>query len=347
MDGRPAGSLRSRPGRLVLGVLLVAGALAACGHDQARPAPTVTPLEGTVVAVVGDVAEAGRTSHARQAAALVAGHAPPVDAVLLAGDNARYGTGAVGVSLREYYRTDWAPPEEANWGQFDAIAFPQSGNHEYAEPGATGYYQYFAQRLDAIAALPSYHGQVEASGAGWYSFDLGGWHVVSLNSECEAVGGCAKGSPQERWLESDLAEHAAMPMLAVWHVPRFACGGHRGSVELQAIWGDLAAAGADLVFNGHDHYYQRWKPLDRAGQLDPQDGVTELIVGSGGVTPNTTCTFGEFRIAAQRGGEPAIGVLFLTLAPDGRYSFEYRLARDGSLFDAGSGVSHHAAPAVR
>ena len=328
-------------GRLGLGILLVAVAFPACGHDQARSAPPSPPVEGTVVAVVGDIAEAGRTSHAQQVAALITGHSPPVSAVLLAGDNARYGTGVSGISLLEYYRQYWAPPAQANWGQLDAIAFPQAGNHEYGEPGAKGYFEYFASRFAAIEALPSYHGEAEVSSAGWYSFDLGGWHVVSLNSQCSAVGGCGGGSPQERWLASDLAGHAGMPLIAVWHVPRFACGGHPGAVELQAVWADLVVAGADLVFNGHDHYFQRWKPLDASGRIDPQNGVTEMVAGSGGVTPTSVCWPADTRIAAQRGDAAGIGVLFLALAPDGRYSFEYRLASDGSVFDAGSGVSHH------
>jgi hypothetical protein len=341
-DGPVGCEPRAALGGLRLAVLLLAGAFPVCGHDQTRSMPNYTPVEGTVVAVVGDIAQAGRTSFGRQTAALIAGHSPPASAVLLAGDNARYGTGVSGIGLLEYYQTYWASPAQANWGQFDAISFPQSGNHEYGEPGARGYFDYFAPRFAAIDSLPDTHGQPGVTGAGWYSFDLDGWHVVSLNSQCDAVGGCGVGSPQERWLASDLADHAGRPLIAVWHVPRHACGGHPGAVEMQAIWADLVAAGADLVFNGHDHYYQRWRPLDASASVDPQNGVTELIVGSGGVTPTSVCWPADSRIAAQLGGAPGIGVLFLALAPDGRYSFEYRLAGDGSLFDAGSGVSHHA-----
>lgn len=298
----------------------------------------------TVVAIAGDMVEAGRTAHARANAALIAGHKPRVSSVLLAGDCVRYYY--IG-GLLNYFHTFYRPATEADWGQFDSVAFPQTGNHEYCSVlgDAKGYFQYFAARMKAIEGLPSYHGFVNVVGKAYYSFDLNGWHVVSLNSNCWAVGGCEAGSPQETWLRQDLAAHQRMPIIAVWHEPRYACGGaHEGATTMQAIWADLYQAGADFVFNGHNHYYQRWRPLDAAApkaNVDSSRGLTEIVVGGGGSSTYTVCSPPDSRIAKHIGGDEGMGVFFLALSSNGSYSFEYRLKRDGSVFDSGSGRSHH------
>jgi hypothetical protein len=331
-------------------VLALAALLTACTNNgtavrgpRSAPPPWGPGATLADVAVIGDIAQAGRTDRARATAALVSGHQPAVQAVLLSGDNARFGVGASGISLLEYYRTYWASPSEANWGQFDDIALPTPGNHEYGETDAQGYFTYFAARLRAITALPGYSGAADVVGKGWYSLDLNGWHIISLNSMCSAVGGCGPGSPQEQWLAQDLAAHPGVPIVAVWHEPRYACGGHNDVPEMQTLWADLVAAGADLVFGGHNHFYQRYKPLDAAtpAAVDELRGLTEVIDGSGGVTPYAVCSTVDPRVAAQIGGEPSAGVVFLTLASDGGWELEYRLVSDGSVFDAASGMSHH------
>jgi len=315
-------------------------------NGELRGPPFTQPLwsaGATLVslAVVGDIAQAGRTDRARATAALVTAQRPRVQAVMLSGDNARFDTGVSGISLLDYYRTYWAPPAEANWGQFDDIAFPTPGNHEYVEASARGYFDYFGRRLKAITTMAGYAGAADVVGRGWYSFDLDGWHVVALNSACSAVGGCERGSAQELWLAQDLAAHPGVPLLAFWHEARFACGGHGDVPGMQDLWADLVAAGADLAFAGHDHFYQRYRPLDAAGAVDAALGVTEVVAGSGGVSPYKVCSPPDPRIAAQIGGEPSAGVVFLTLASDGGWALEYRLASDGSVFDSASGMSHH------
>ncbi len=309
--------------------------------DPGGPGPGATVV---TVAVASDIAQAGRTEYARETAALVTGHTPAVSAVLLGGDNARFGVGASGISLLDYYRTYYAPPAEGDWGQLDDLAFPQSGNHEYAEADARGYFDYFAARFQRIVAMPSYHGDGEVVGKGWYSFDINGWHVVSLNSECSAVGGCEQGSAEELWLAIDLAAHASMPIIAVWHEPRYSCGGHGDATELQAFWADLYAAHADFVFSGHNHFYQRYKPLDAAtpeAQVDTAGGLTQVVAGSGGVGTYDVCAQGDARLVASVGGDESIGVFFLELGSDGGYRFEYRRAGDGAVLDSGAGMSHH------
>ena len=305
---------------------------------------SVTPgsSKQVTIAIAGDIAQAGRVQHARAIAALIAKR-NQVSALLLTGDISRY-SGQDG--LLKHFNTFYKPADQANWGQFDSIAFPSPGNHEYLEKDARGYFDYFKQRLSAIAALPSYHGYGNGVGQGYYSLDLNGWHLVSLNSECESLSdkSCAAGSAMEKFLKADLAAHANMPILAFWHVPRYTCGSqHRDDRRMEVIWADLYAARADLVFNGHSHYYQRFRPMNDGRALDPQHGLTEIITGSGGVEPRSTCPDGaDPLVAKQLGGEAGMGVFFLSLGSDGRYSFEYQLRSDGSIFDKGEGRSHHA-----
>jgi hypothetical protein len=330
-------------------------ALAGCGapdlsSNMAGDSNSALTGDATVQTVVmaADIAENGRTFYARDNAALIASHTPAVSALMLFGDNIRYESHAG--TLKEAYDTFYKAPSQANFGQFDAISFPGTGNHEYNEKNAQGYYDYFASRMSAIVAMPSYDGQIDTVGKGYYSFDLNGWHFVSLNSNCKAVtGGCLQGSPQEAWLKDDLAAHATMPIVAFLHAPRYACGGgHGDATELQAFWADLVDAGADFVFNGHNHYYQRWQPLDKANPqaaVDLKNGLTEIVAGSYGVSSYSTCADGhDPRVVKQKGGDDSIGVFFLTIGSRGGYSFEYRLRSTGLVFDSGSGRSHHAAP---
>ena len=315
------------------------------GPDQRRP--DLAPPKTTVtVAIAADIAEAGRTAHARALAAVVSGHSPAVTAVLLGGDNARY-NGILSFPLNElqYYNTYYKPANEANWGQFDAIAFPQSGNHEYTFPESTaqGYFDYFKPRMGAIKTSPAYHGYIDVVGKGYYSFDINGWHFVSLNSNVDL----AAGGAQEVWLKNDLAQNKQKPIVAIWHAPRYTCGGdHTDAIEMQPFWAALYDAGADFVFAGHNHFYQRYKPLDKAtpqAAVDTANGLTGIVVGSCGVSTYAVCDPPDPRIEKQIGGDAGIGVFFLAIVSDGSYSFEYRL-ENGSVFDSGSGVSHHHQP---
>jgi acid phosphatase type 7 len=305
-----------------------------------------TPVTKITIAVASDIAEKGRTAHARATAAIISGHSPAVSAVLLGGDNARWSGVLSLTSLLSYYNTYYKPATEANWGQFDAIAFPQTGNHEYSfaigESGAQGYFDYFKARMTAIRGLSSYHGFVEVVGKGYYSFDLNGWHIVSVNNNIDV----AAGGAQEAWVKADLAAHATMPIIGVWHAPRYACGGSHGdATEMQPIWADFYDVGADFIFNGHDHFYQRWKPLDKAtpkAAVDTTKGLTEIVVGSYGVATYAVCSPADSRVEKQIGDDGGIGAFFLTLGSDGSYSFEYRLeSLPSTAFDSGAGVSHH------
>ncbi|HEY3356579.1 MAG TPA: metallophosphoesterase [Polyangia bacterium] len=318
----------------------------AAQHDGAPQQDGGGPVQHITVVMASDIAESGRTQHARAAAALITAHAPAVSAVVLGGDNARYSATSLS-SMLTYYNTYYDAAGEANWGQFESLVFPQAGNHENpAIIGNQGYFDYFATRMTAIKGLAGYGGFIDDTAKGYYSFNLNGWHFVSLNSNCGNVtGGCGAGSAQELWLKADLLAHPNMPIVAIWHAPRYACGGSHGdATEMQPLWADLVDARADFLFTGHNHYYERWKPLDKTNPeavVDTANGVTQIVAGSYGVTTYAACSTLDARVQAALGSDPGMGVFFLTLGSDGSYSFEYQLISDGSIFDSGAGMSHH------
>jgi hypothetical protein len=236
------------------------------------------------------------------------------DAVLLLGDN-QYWDG----SLAKYQGV-FAP----TWGRLGAALRPAVGNHEYVTPGATGYYDYFG-----AAAGPR--------SLGWYSYDLGAWHVVVLNSNCGEVGGCGPSSPQTRWLVDDLATHPRACTLAYWHHPRFSSGAHGDDGSTDAFWRALHAAGADLVLVGHDHDYERFAPQDPDANPDPAYGLREIVVGTGG---RETRPFGAIAANSEVRDATTLGALTLRLRPGG-YDWSF-LALPGSSFaDAGTAGCHN------
>lgn len=240
--------------------------------------------------------------------------------VLLLGDNQyEYATLAA-------YQASYDPA----WGRVKAITRPTAGNHEYNTPGAAGYYAYFG----AAAGDPA---------KGWYSFDLGAWHAIVLNSNCAAVGGCGAGSAQEQWLRADLAAHPAVCTLAAWHHPRFSSGAHGDDPTTAAFWDALYDAGVDLVLNGHDHIYERFAPQDPAGSADPARGITAFIVGTGGKNATAVATVRANSLVRSSG---SFGVLKLTLHAAG-YDFQFAPEVGGSFSESGSGICHRAAHAVR
>ncbi|MBV8171934.1 MAG: metallophosphoesterase [Candidatus Eremiobacteraeota bacterium] len=212
---------------------------------------------------------------------------------------------------------------DKSWGAFKDITHPAPGNHEYHTPGAAGYYGYFG----ASAGDPA---------KGYYSFELGGWHLISLNGNCKAVGGCAADSPQTAWLVKDLAAHRAACTLAYWHQPRFSSGAvHGNDPAYDAFWRALYAAHADVVLNGHDHEYERFAPQTPDAMADAK-GITEFVVGTGG---RSHYHFAQVQPNSKATNATAFGVLALTLHPHG---FDWRfIAEPGSTFtDAGSQGCH-------
>ena len=212
------------------------------------------------------------------------------------------------------------------WGRHKERTRPSPGNHEHHTPGAAGYARYFGPTVGTPGHL-------------YYSFDLGSWHLISLDSECAKIGGCQKGSQEEIWLHDDLAHNSSKCILAFWHVPRFSTGNEHGNaVEMEPFWDDLYAAHADIVLNGHDHDYERFAPQTPKGAPDSKNGIREFVVGTGG--------------AELRGFNPALsttevresktfGILKLTLGPT-KYSWEFVSVAGGHFRDSGKGSCHAA-----
>jgi calcineurin-like phosphoesterase family protein len=236
-----------------------------------------------------------------------------LDAVLLLGDN-QYISGALA-----QYQAVFAP----TWGRLGSLLRPAPGNHEYLTPGAAGYFDYFG----AAAGDRS---------RGYYSFDLGTWHVVALNSSCTEIGGCGPGSPQLKWLADDLAAHPRACTLAYWHQPRFSSGQHGDDTAYEALWQALYRAGADVILAGHDHDYERFAPQDPSGAADPERGIREFVVGTGG---RETRPFATVRANSEVRNAQDLGVLKLRLRTDG-YDWEFLPAPGGVFTDRGSGACH-------
>jgi len=169
------------------------------------------------------------------------------------------------------------------------------------DPGAAGYFDYFGTAAGRRSP-------------GYYSFNLGRWHLIALNSECAQVGGCATGSPQERWLRADLAAPPARCVLAYWHKPRFSSGMHGNNATYTAFWQALHGAGADVVLVGHDHDYERFAPQTPHGRADPARGIRQFVVGTGG---KTHYGFRTIRANSQVRNSRTFGVLRLALHPAG------------------------------
>jgi hypothetical protein len=209
---------------------------------------------------------------------------------------------------------------DPTWGRYKARTRPAPGNHDYHTPGASGYFDYFGSAAGEM-------------GKGYYSYDLGAWHIIVLNSECTQVGGCESDSPQGQWLEADLAANPKVCTLAYWHRPRFSSGSVHGSnARYRDFWRLLYDAGADVVLNGHDHTYERFAPQDPAGIADPGRGIREFVVGTGGAG---LYTFGTPEPNSEVREGNTHGVLKLTLHPTS-YDWEFVPIAGQTFTDSGS-----------
>lgn len=210
------------------------------------------------------------------------------------------------------------------WGRFrDRTRFVVTGNHDI--------------RTDGGAPLRAYFGEAAArDGVTWFSEDVGSWHVIVLDSNCDSLeGGCGPDTPQLRWLQDDLLASDARCTLALWHHPRFSSGEHGNDTAVAPFWAALHAAGADLVLNGHDHDYERFAPQDPAGRPDRTGGLTEVVVGTGGAPLRG---FKEAVANSVVRASVAHGVLVLVLEPRG-WQFRF-VSADGSFSDQGRGTCH-------
>jgi hypothetical protein len=311
-----AAHVRAKEGRAKLGRIVASLALAVIVAALWAGEPAVGQVGGDPVLVgAGDIGSC-RSTGDEATAALLDG---------IAGTVATFGDAAYPSGADADFARCYAP----SWGRFIDRTKPSPGNHEYETPGASGYYNYFG----AAAGDPN---------KGYYSYDLGSWHVISLNSNCSRlVGGCRPGSPQEQWLKADLAAHPNECTLAYWHNPRFSSGIHGDQAFVAPFWDALYQAGADVVLNGHDHDYERFAPQNPSGQADPAHGIREFVVGTGGAELRN---FSRIKPNSEVQVEQKNGVLKMTLHPEG-YDWQFITAPDVAVADSGSGQCHSATSA--
>lgn len=272
---------------------------------------------GAVLVGAGDIAECQTEGDEATAALLdevVEDH--PDAAIFTTGDNA-YPDGAY-----DEFVDCYGP----SWGRHRSRTRPAVGNHEFKQTKARGYSRYWGP---AGGEFDRYY----------YSYDLADWHVVVLNSECHRVG-CDFNSDdgeQVEWLEADLSASDAGCTIAIWHHPRWSSGRYSNDNDYDTFWEVLHDHGVEIVLNGHEHIYERFEPMDPAGDLDETGGITQFTVGTGGgnlrriedIKPHS----------AARGTEH--GVLKLTLK-SGEYEWEFLHVAGGQFSDSGTGTCHGA-----
>ena len=264
------------------------------------PPPPPPPAVTAVLVGAGDIAMCGQPG-AEATARLLDG----IDGtVFTAGDNA-YFQGTPSQYLQCY---------EPTWGRHRERTRPTPGNHEYETPGASAYYNYFG-----FNAGPG--------GQGYYSFDLGAWHIVALNSNTAA----SEGSVQLQWLRQDLATTRARCVAAIWHHPLFSSGQNGPIPTMRDVWRALREAGADLVIQGHDHIYERFARQDETGRAS-SEGLRSFVVGTGGAE---LTSMGRLSANSEARQAKVFGVLKLTLRPDS-YSWDFITAPPSTYSDIGS-----------
>ena len=280
-----------------------------------RQAGSTSEQKATVtVLAAGDIAECDHQGDEATAGILAQ---YPHATILTLGDNAyQRGTPAD-------FRNCYAP----SWGKFKDRTQPATGNHDEETKNAQGYWDFFGSRGGPYDEY-------------YYSYDLGAWHMVVLNSDCWRVGGCDPTDPQVEWLFADLQSHRNRCTLAYWHRPPFTSGRYglpKDTDRVMPLWQTLYNEGVDVLLVGHDHDYERFVPMDSTGHPDPSKGVREFVVGTGGGNlrpfenpPLPTTAARSFS---------TWGVLRLSLAP-GKYAWRFLPVTPGGFTDSGTGACH-------
>ncbi len=273
--------------------------------DPTPPGPTVPPPPTSEIFVgAGDIAMCDQLDPARQTGQLLSTIG---GTVFVLGDNAYFG------SVRDYRDC-----YDQVWGREKGRTFPVPGNHEYDNGvGAAPYFNYFGTN----AGTP---------GLGYYSFPVGNWHAIALNSNLST----AENSPQGQWLKADLAANTSKCTIAYWHHPLFTSSQNGPQNFTRDFWRQLYAAGADVVMGGHDHVYERFAPQDPDGRPDPARGIREFVAGTGGAFLYTFPTIAANSQVRLR----AFGVLKLTLNAD---SYDWQFIQvGGAIGDFGTTQCH-------
>ena len=274
--------------------------------------PTSAPPPGPEVLIgAGDIAVCGSTGDDATSNILVS----TSGTVFTLGDNA-YENGSA---------TEYANCYNPSWGRVKSRTKPAPGNHDYHTAGAAGYFGYFG----SAAGDPS---------KGYYSYNLGAWHIVVLNSNsaCTTIS-CSATSAQVQWLKADLAANTKSCTLAYWHHPRFNSGSNHGNLTaVGPFWDALYAAHAEIVLNGHEHVYERFAPQTPNAVADPTNGIRQFTVGTGGAGLYSFSS--TIQPNSERRNNTSFGVLKLTLKSGG-YDWQF-MPGTGSFTDSGSGTCH-------
>jgi calcineurin-like phosphoesterase family protein len=314
-----------RPRLLRAGVLAAALAAAFCGGSTPTAPPTTpTPIPPTpqptpnpipsgpqVFVGAGDIAQCDPTLEP----ALATGRM--LDGIggtiFTAGDNAYY------AASDDDFRNCYQPA----WGRHIGRTFPVPGNHEYETfRDAAPYFRYFGSQAGPMA------------GAGYYSYEVGDWHVLFLNSNYRQGVGVTSNSPQGAWLQADLAAHRNRCTLAIWHHPLFSSGPNGFNSDMRDFWRMLYTAGVEVIVNGHDHLYERFAPQTPDGIRDDAKGIRQFTVGTGGAALYDFVS----RAANSERQIKSFGLLKFTLSGDG-YQWEF-LPLAGGQSDSGSASCH-------
>lgn len=330
---------------------MILAALAACGDSPSAPPthdvpevdlarwlirlpgnPWAAPAGPPVLVGAGDIA---RCYDPEDPTAITPPHLTAAESTAMILDRIPGTVMAIGDNAYEFGSlSDFLLCYEPTWGRHKARTRPAVGNHEYLTPGAAGYFAYF--------------GLVSAPPVGYYSYDLGRWHVVVLNSMTQWSAcppprtspddgrTCVGDLPQRLWLIGDLRSHRNRCTIAYFHHPRFSSGRHGSQYEMQQFWDILYANDVDVVVSGHDHLYERFAPQDPDGDLDTRRGIRQFTVGTGGAGLyefTTTLPNSEVRINDTH------GVLALAL-DNNRYAWAFISATGGAVRDSGSGDCH-------
>jgi hypothetical protein len=295
--------------KLILFVALLALIGALCRPDKKSTSQTTD----VVLIGAGDIADGDNLvlSDAMATAALI--DAYPTATVFADGDMPHSnGTDA-----------DYAKAYDPVWGRFRTRTIPVPGNHDYQSLKGAGYFNYFG---------PAAGDQTK----GYYSLDLGAWHIVVLNSNCWTVS-CSAGSGQETWLKNDLATHTQACTLAFWHEPLYTSSTVVGpNTNVQPLFQDLYNANVDLVVNGHAHNYERFAPQDANGKLDTTKGIIEIVTGTGGTSH---FPFGTIAANSLVRNSDTFGLLRLTLHPSS-FDWQFIPVAGKTFTDSGTQVCH-------
>lgn len=300
------------------------------GQEKPKPAPNKAQakkcknpavIKPFVLVGAGDIASCKDLSGAEATAELI----EKIPGEVFAAGDLAYEKGTAAEFTNCYDKT---------WGRFKDRTHPAPGNHEYyGSKDGSPYFKYWGER----AGPPE---------KGYYSFDLGVWHIIALNTNCTApgLGGCDAGSEQDSWLQKDLAVHANSCIVAFGHHALFSSGifkKHAIHPELHQLWQDLHNAHADLVLTGHEHSYERFAPQDPDGNSDRKNGIREIVVGTGGRSNDPL----GFPIAnSEVRNATSFGVLKLTLWP-GKYTWEFiPVDAENGFHDSGKGTCHNVKP---